>query len=88
MAHALEAERFRNMDNVTRDTPCIFRSDDDLQHLDVAAGPAVGIEEEVSETIFETTSSNEGIKFWPWVNQVSAYFLLYCNKSLMLFRHR
>jgi chloride channel 3/4/5 len=51
--------------------PCIFKSDErELRHLDLAAGPAVGIEEEISESIFETTTANDGIKFWPWVNQV------------------
>ncbi len=36
---------------------------------------AVGIEEEFNETIFESASTDGGLKFWPWVNQVRSCFL-------------
>jgi hypothetical protein len=51
----------------------------DYHHPDfpgLASGPALGIEEELSTALFRTTASQDGIKFWPWVNKV-VYFPLY-----------
>ncbi len=45
-------------------------SDDrERERLNMPAG-SVGIEEDFSETILQTATFNEGLKFWPWVNQV------------------
>lgn len=66
-----DVERFRKMQDLDPDTPCIFISDErELERLDLAAGPSIGIEGDFSDRIFDRTSSNDGLKFWPWVNQV------------------
>lgn len=61
--------RFRKIQDVDSDTPCSFMSDErERERLNMPAG-SVGIEEEFSETILQTATFNEGLKFWPWVNQ-------------------
>ncbi|KAF8904974.1 chloride channel [Mucidula mucida] len=63
-------ERFRKVRDVDSETPCHFTSGEgDREHLNMPTG-AVGIEEEFNETIFESASTDGGLKFWPWVNQV------------------
>lgn len=36
----------------------------------MATGPAVGIDDELSLEIMETTATPDVLKLWPWVNQV------------------
>jgi chloride channel 3/4/5 len=74
------AERSRKTQDIFPDTPCLFKADGaddgDLENFDLGGGLSVGIEEDFSETIFETAASGQQIKFWPWVNQVHAYFMM------------
>ncbi|KAJ7282794.1 Cl-channel protein [Mycena rebaudengoi] len=66
-------ERSRKTQDIFPDTPCLFKADGaddgDLENFDLGGGLSVGIEEDFSETIFETAASGQQIKFWPWVNQ-------------------
>ncbi|KAJ7091935.1 Cl-channel protein [Mycena belliarum] len=67
-------ERARKTQEITPDTVCLFAEDggdDDLEGFDLARGGAlsVGLEEDFSATIFESTASGQEVKFWPWVNQ-------------------
>jgi chloride channel 3/4/5 len=57
------------------DTPCLFASEakdhDEMEFSDIATGPGIGIDEEISMELMETTVTHEVLKLWPWVNQVS-----------------
>ncbi|KAK7040079.1 glycerol ethanol, ferric requiring protein [Paramarasmius palmivorus] len=64
-------ERFESMRGVNPDTLCSFSADGnrDQEHMNLALG-GEEVEEEASETILESASTGEELKFWPWVNQV------------------
>ncbi|CCM03209.1 uncharacterized protein FIBRA_05333 [Fibroporia radiculosa] len=70
-------EKARKVRDVLPDTPCTFMSSaEDHAEIDlpvnipgIATGPAVGIDEDISMEILESTSTPEALKFWPWVNQ-------------------
>ncbi|KAJ7121295.1 Cl-channel protein [Mycena crocata] len=65
-------ERSRKTQDIVPDTLCLFKADGgdgDLEDFDLGGALSVGIEEDFSETIFESTASGQEIKFWPWVNQ-------------------
>ncbi|KAJ8521829.1 hypothetical protein ONZ45_g1532 [Pleurotus djamor] len=65
-----EIEKARKVQQISPETPCSFKPEADTNdNLDLAQGPAVGIEEEVPTSMFETANSSGGLKFWPWVNQ-------------------
>ena len=55
-------------------TPVSFETDEeDREEVEmggVAAGPAVGVDEDISTEIMETTATPDILKLWPWVNQV------------------
>ncbi|KZT71767.1 hypothetical protein DAEQUDRAFT_723852 [Daedalea quercina L-15889] len=70
-------DRARRVQNISSTTPCSFTSDQD-DHIQIefqvdfpgmATGPAVGIDEDISMEILETTATPGVLKFWPWVNQ-------------------
>ena len=42
-----------------------------MEFSGIATGPGVGMDEEVSMELMETTATHEVLKLWPWVNQVS-----------------
>lgn len=67
------------MGDVTPDTQCSFnRQASDQEHdvlSGVGSGSALGAEEEVAAELLETTASNDVLKLWPWVNQVTLTFL-------------
>ena len=55
--------------------PVSFETDtEDREEVEMAgvaaAGPAVGIDEDISMEIMETTATPDVLKLWPWVNQV------------------
>lgn len=60
--------------DIRRDTPVTFTSDSEDQleaeFSGMTAGPAVGIDEDISMEIMETTATPDILKVWPWVNQV------------------
>ena len=68
------ADKARSIQDVRPDTPISFEADvEDLEDVDlagVAAAPAVGIDEDISMEIMETTAAPDVLKLWPWVNQV------------------
>ena len=74
----LVTDRARRVQNISSTTPCSFASDqDDHDQIEfqvdfpgMATGPAVGIDEDISMEILETTATPGVLKFWPWVNQV------------------
>jgi len=43
---------------------------EDHEDFGLSPGIAVGIDEDVTTNLLETTASDDGLKFWPWVNQV------------------
>ncbi|KAH9920115.1 chloride channel [Fomitopsis serialis] len=70
-------DRARRVQNISSTTPCSFASDQD-DHIQIefqvdfpgmATGPALGIDEDISMEILETTATPGVLKFWPWVNQ-------------------
>ncbi|KAI0779526.1 Cl-channel protein [Fomes fomentarius] len=66
-------EKARMVQDIRRDTPVTFASDSEDQleaeFSGVTAGPAVGIDEDLSLEIMETTATPDILKVWPWVNQ-------------------
>ncbi|KAL0956839.1 hypothetical protein HGRIS_002951 [Hohenbuehelia grisea] len=62
-------EKARKLQPIPPETPCSFKAEaTNEDELDLANGPAVGIEEEMPR-LFEVAASADGLKFWPWVNQ-------------------
>lgn len=41
-----------------------------MEFSGIASGPGVGIDDDISLEIIETTATPDVLKFWPWVNQV------------------
>jgi hypothetical protein len=61
---AMKVQRFGT------ETLCSFTShENDPDNIELANGVSLGIEE-ASTGFFETTSLENGLKLWPWVNQV------------------
>ena len=67
-------EKAGDVQEVRADTPVTFAPDpednEDVELSGVASGPAVGIDEDISMEIMETTAADDVLKLWPWVNQV------------------
>ena len=70
-------ERFKKMQGVHGETPCLFAPDSAGEHHqsdvnDSNVPPQVIFEqgEEPGESAFQRTAADEALKFWPWVNQV------------------
>lgn len=67
-------DQAQHMGDITPETECSFdrqSSEDQDDHVlsNVASGSALGAEEEVAAELLETTTSNNVLKLWPWVNQ-------------------
>ncbi|KAI0358600.1 Cl-channel protein [Trametes cingulata] len=66
-------EQARKVQDVRPDTPVSLAADsedhEDADFAGLAAGPAVGLDEDISLEIMETTASEDILKLWPWVNQ-------------------
>ncbi|KAI0823388.1 Cl-channel protein [Trametes gibbosa] len=66
-------DKARNVQDVRPDTPVSFASDaedeEEVEFSGIATGPAVGIDDDLSLEIMETTATPEVLKLWPWVNQ-------------------
>lgn len=63
------------MQGITRNTPCSFAPEtedhDEVEFSGIASGPGVGMDEEISMELMETTAMHDDVlKLWPWVNQV------------------
>ena len=72
LRHVLDkAKRTRG---TSPDTPCSFYAEptdherEDASHL--ASGPSIGVDDEESTNVIETTASAEALNLSPWVNQV------------------
>lgn len=68
------SDRARRMRDVLPDTLCSFISNEreQEQFSGMAAGPGIGIENDISTEVIQTAALDEEIKLWPWVNQVNA----------------
>ena len=69
------AEKAHKMGDIGPETSCQFvreanEGDEDLGLVGIESGPALGVEEEVATELIKTTSSNDVLTLWPWVNQV------------------
>ncbi|KAI0645842.1 Cl-channel protein [Trametes meyenii] len=66
-------DKSKILQDIRADTPVSFApdSEDDAEaEFDgIAAGPAVGIDDDISLEIIETTAAQDVLKLWPWVNQ-------------------
>lgn len=65
-------EKTRHLQDIRPDTAVSFAPDpEDLEDADfaAAAGPAAGLDEEMSMDIMENTTMQDVLKVWPWVNQ-------------------
>ncbi|KAI0633604.1 Cl-channel protein [Trametes polyzona] len=66
-------DKARNVQDVRANTPVSFAPDsEDVEEAEfsgLATGPAVGIDDEISMEIMETTARPDVLKLWPWVNQ-------------------
>ena len=80
------AEKARKMQDIHPYTPVSFEADDeDREEVEmggVTAGPAVGVDEDISTEIMETTATPDILKLWPWVNQVCQAPHFACTFSL------
>ena len=71
-------EKAKKIQCVTPDTLCSFKSGEPDENEDPqltglsSAGPMIGIDEEFTTEVFESTASSEVLKLWPWVQQVWA----------------
>jgi chloride channel 3/4/5 len=67
-------DKAQHMGDVSPETPCSFSrqasDQEDFVLSGVTSGSALGAEEDVAVELLETTSSNDVLKLWPWVNQV------------------
>ena len=67
-------DKSKNVQGTTQDTPCSFASEvddhDEVEFSGIATGPGVGMDEDISMELMETTATHEVLKLWPWVNQV------------------
>ena len=74
--HATDArkslERARKVHGITDDTPCTFlpQNESERDVTDLGDGQSVGIEDDLPLEVLDATASPEGLKLWPWVNQV------------------
>ncbi|THH01086.1 hypothetical protein EW026_g1533 [Hermanssonia centrifuga] len=63
----------KKVQDMSLDTPCSFASEsedhDEVEFSGIATGPGVGMDEDISLELIETTASPDVFKLWPWVNQ-------------------
>lgn len=94
-SHGIESdpgslEKARRVQEVHPYTPVSFETDtedrEEVEMAGVAAGPAVGIDEDISMEIIETTATPDILKLWPWVNQVCT--VPYLHFLHLLTQHR
>lgn len=79
-------EKARDIEGISRDTPCSFvpeREDHgEGEFSSIAAGPGVGVDDDVSLEIIENSATSNVLKLWPWMNQVRSQ-----NKSYRMKTH-
>lgn len=70
----LLTDKAKDYQDVQAGTPVSFAPDaedeEEAEFSGMASGPAVGIDDELSLEIMETTATPDVLKLWPWVNQV------------------
>ncbi|KAH9858868.1 Cl-channel protein [Lenzites betulinus] len=73
LLYVLDIDKARSVQDVRPDTAVSFASDaedeEEVEFSGIAAGPAVGIDDDLSLEIMETTTTPDVLKLWPWVNQ-------------------
>jgi hypothetical protein len=58
------------LQDIGEETRCLFSTrESDSENGGLPHGPSLGIED-VYTAFFEPTSSDNGLKFWPWINEV------------------
>ncbi|EIW62694.1 Cl-channel protein [Trametes versicolor FP-101664 SS1] len=66
-------DKAKDYQDVQAGTPVSFAPDaedeEEAEFSGMASGPAVGIDDELSLEIMETTATPDVLKLWPWVNQ-------------------
>ncbi|KAI0759889.1 Cl-channel protein [Trametes elegans] len=66
-------EKAQHVQDVRPNTPVSFLSEpeehEDVDFSGITAGPAVGVDDELSLEIMESTATEDVLKLWPWVNQ-------------------
>ncbi|KAJ3491253.1 hypothetical protein NLI96_g830 [Meripilus lineatus] len=66
-------DKAKRLQDITLNTLCSFAPSpvdhDDVEIPGVEPGPGVGIDEDVSTEIIDTTASADVLLLWPWVNQ-------------------
>ncbi|EMD33680.1 hypothetical protein CERSUDRAFT_67832 [Gelatoporia subvermispora B] len=69
----ITTDKARIMQDISQATPCSFASDAEdhaeVEFSGIVTGPGVGIDEDISLEIIETTARPDVLKLWPWVNQ-------------------
>ena len=69
------ADKAKNLQDINLNTQCSFapgpENQDDVEIPGVTPGPGVGMDEDLSTEIIDTTASADVLLLWPWVNQVS-----------------
>lgn len=77
----MDAEKAKKIHCITPDTQCSFAScepdEDEGPQLSGlrSAGPLIAIDEDLTADVIQSNASSEVLKLWPWVQQVSHYFL-------------
>lgn len=70
-------DKSRSTQGTTRDTECTFAAEtedhDEVEFSGMATGPGVGMDEDISMELMESTATHEMLKLWPWVNQVRCF---------------
>ena len=62
--------------------------EDHVADFGLSLGTAVRIDEDVTEELLETATLDAGLRFWPWVNQVSGMNIHFEQPSHTHSRHR
>lgn len=79
-------EKARDIEGISRDTPCSFEPEredhNEGEFSSIAAGPGVGVDDDVSLEIIENNATSDVLKLWPWMNQVSFQNKNELDKSL------
>lgn len=70
-------EMASKVQDIRPDTPFSFAGDEGVAGLNTpgfrSVGPIIGIEDELSAEVVESTSTGDVVKFWPWVQQVKSH---------------
>ncbi|KAI0798565.1 Cl-channel protein [Irpex lacteus] len=66
-------DKAKKVQGTRPDTLCSFAAEeherDEIEFSGIATGPGVGVDDDLSMEMLETTASSDVLKLWPWVNQ-------------------